>query len=312
MDLPQEIDQYIKQSIDHQIGLPVDSRALELKLNASEKAQMRYREQYLSLLLRFKQKDEEINRARAEASMNAQALKKFVEENRKLAVECENLASQCVKWEKECGLYDRDREALMEFGNEADERAKEAESKAQELEEELERVLSELEQLKERKVETREAGLSKEEGLEEEKLLVTVLEAVLCQDEIGLLAQSFLEANMKREPFNELHRMWNDLKPSTRMVVSLIAKVKRLEKDKDHLRINLHTAENEAMLLAEENNILDEENKRLVKQLKEIRRSASGSKHSCSSTAKSQKRKSSPQACSPIGKLDFGDARIHK
>ncbi|KAF9604392.1 hypothetical protein IFM89_006401, partial [Coptis chinensis] len=43
----------------------------------------------------------------------------------------------CSRWEKECFLYDRDREALMEFANEADERAKEAEVSETRLTEEL-------------------------------------------------------------------------------------------------------------------------------------------------------------------------------
>lgn len=72
----------------------------------------------------------------AEASMNAVALKKFVEENQKLATECSNLLASCDKWERECSLYDHDREALMDFANEADERAKEAEARNLDLEEE--------------------------------------------------------------------------------------------------------------------------------------------------------------------------------
>ena len=76
--------------------------------------------------------------------MNAQALKKFVEENQKLASECANLLTQCRKWEKECSLYDSDREALMEFGNEADERATKAESQVRDLEEQLGKALEEL------------------------------------------------------------------------------------------------------------------------------------------------------------------------
>lgn len=76
--------------------------------------------------------------------MNAQALKKFVEENQKLAKECESLLGQCRRWENECSLYDHDREALMDFGNEADERAKEAEVRVHELEGELSRVVDEL------------------------------------------------------------------------------------------------------------------------------------------------------------------------
>jgi hypothetical protein len=76
--------------------------------------------------------------------MNAQALKKFVEENQKLATECANLLSQCSKWERECSLYDHDREALMDFGNEADQRAKEAEIRVHELEGDVRRLSDEL------------------------------------------------------------------------------------------------------------------------------------------------------------------------
>jgi hypothetical protein len=68
--------------------------------------------------------------------MNAQALKKFVEENQKLATECANLLSQCS--------YDHDREALMDFGNEADQRAKEAEIRVHELEGDVRRLSDEL------------------------------------------------------------------------------------------------------------------------------------------------------------------------
>lgn len=85
--------------------------------------------------------------------MNAQALKRFVEENQRLAAECASLLGQCQRWERECSLYDRDREALMDFGNEADERAKVAEIRVHELEEES-RNLSEQLQLYKHKFET--------------------------------------------------------------------------------------------------------------------------------------------------------------
>lgn len=76
--------------------------------------------------------------------MNAQAVKRFVEENQRLAEECKRLLSECNKLERECSLYDHDREALMDFGNEADERAKEAEIRVHDLEVELGKVLDEL------------------------------------------------------------------------------------------------------------------------------------------------------------------------
>ncbi|KAF6174635.1 hypothetical protein GIB67_006287 [Kingdonia uniflora] len=144
MDIPQEINDYIKESIEFSVGLRVSEKTLELKLQASEEARIRIQDEYYYLQNRLKEKDDLIERARSEASMNAQALKKFVEENQKLAVECGNLLSQCARWEKECSLYDRDREALMEFANEADEKAKDTEIRVIEAEDELRRLREEL------------------------------------------------------------------------------------------------------------------------------------------------------------------------
>ncbi|CAA2962610.1 Hypothetical predicted protein [Olea europaea subsp. europaea] len=135
MDFPQETDIYIKELIDDALGLPVSADALQLKLHASEDARLRLRNQYLCLHSKLKEKDNVIDSTRAEASINAVALKKFIEENQKLATECSNLLAQCDKWERECSLYDHDREALMDFANEADKRATEAEIRVHDLEE---------------------------------------------------------------------------------------------------------------------------------------------------------------------------------
>ena len=64
MDLPQEIDDYIKGSIECTLGLPVSTNTLELKLRASEEAQSRLRDRYLLLQTRMKEKDQAIERAR--------------------------------------------------------------------------------------------------------------------------------------------------------------------------------------------------------------------------------------------------------
>ncbi|KAL0289470.1 UNVERIFIED_CONTAM: hypothetical protein Scaly_2702200 [Sesamum calycinum] len=98
MELPQETEDYIRESIDDSVGLPVSSGTLLHKLRAVEASHMQIRHQYLCLQSRLKEKDEIIERSRAEASMNAVALKKFVEENQKLAVECSNLLAACNKW----------------------------------------------------------------------------------------------------------------------------------------------------------------------------------------------------------------------
>lgn len=77
------------------------------------------------------------------------------------------------------------------------------------------------------------------------------------------------------------------MKPSTQKVLSLAAEFKILEKDKEHLRVNLDRAEEEARLLFEQNKTLDAENKRLLRQLqKERNRNGSGGKQSSSASAK--------------------------
>ncbi|KAK9270571.1 hypothetical protein L1049_026152 [Liquidambar formosana] len=310
MDLPQEIDDYIKESIDYSLGLPVSAHTLELRLQASEEAQRRLREQYLLLQSKLKEKDEVLERARAESSMNAQALKKFVEENQKLAVECANLVSQCSRWERECSLYDHDREALMDFGNEADERAKDAEIRVLELEEEVRRLSEELRYYK-HECETHAVDSSTEGTIMEENLLDSVLATLISKDEVAQSAHAFLEANSGHESCQRLLKIWNCLRPSTQKVLSLAAEVKILEKDKEHLTTNLLRAEDEVKVLFEENSILDEENKRLLRKYqKERNHHGSDGKHTSSASAKGNKRKSSPKTRSPIERMvDFDSTR---
>ncbi|KAM0971870.1 hypothetical protein TB2_019298 [Malus domestica] len=307
MDLPREIDDYIKESIDHSLGLPVSTHTLELKLRCSEEVKRRLQNQCSLLLSKLKEKEQVLERYKAEASMNAQALRKFVEENQRLASECAHLVTQCNKWERECSLYDHDREALMDFGNEADQRAKEAEIRVQELEDEVRELSDELGFYK-HKLEMHSVESSAEDTTIEEKLLDSVLATLINTDE-AVSARAFLEANKGNESCGRLLKMWNCLKPSSQKVLSLVAEVKTLEKDKEHLRINLRTAEEEVKLLFEENKVLDVENKRLLRLYqKERNHSASGGKHIDSASAKSNKRKSSSKISSPIqGKIDFSE-----
>ncbi|CAH8294354.1 unnamed protein product [Eruca vesicaria subsp. sativa] len=72
-----EVDDYIK---DHSLGLPIPRDSLQKKLRTAEESQLRFRDQYLALLSRLKEKDYVIDQARSEASLNAQALKNFVDE----------------------------------------------------------------------------------------------------------------------------------------------------------------------------------------------------------------------------------------
>ncbi|XP_015885268.3 uncharacterized protein LOC107420745 [Ziziphus jujuba] len=307
MDLPREIDDYIKESIDYSLGLPVSQNILELKLQASEEARRRLRDQYLHLQSKLKEKDIAIDRAKAESNMNALALKKFIEENQKLASECAHLLSQCNKWETECSLYDHDREALMDFGNEADQRAKEAELHVQVLEEEVRELSEELKFYK-NEYEAHVVDASAPGTAAEESLLESVLATLITEDE-AVSGRAFLEANNGHEPCQRMLKMWNDLKPLTVKVLSLAAELKSHEKDKEHLRTNLCRAEEEVNLLFKENNMLDEENRRLLKLYnRERNHQGSNGKHTSTASAKSNKRKSSSKMSSPIEKkIDFSE-----
>ncbi|XP_022980896.1 centriolin-like [Cucurbita maxima] len=300
MDLPPEIDNYIKETIDHSLGLPVSAETLELKLRVSEDDQRRL-DQYCDVLQsKIKEKDLLIERSRAEATMNAQALKKFVEENRKLATECLFLTGQCEKWERECSLYDHDRDALMEFGNEADQRAREAENRFHELQEEVRRLSDELLFFK-HEYEMKRVDSSSDGRDLEDNLLELVLPTCNCNDR-STAAHAFLEANSDQDSSQKLIKMWNCLKPSTQKALSLAAYVKAVEKDCEHLRENLQKAEEEVKLLYEDNMLLDEENKRLLKRHQEdiIQHSGDKQQANSGSAAKSNKRKSCRKMSSPI------------
>ena len=78
MDLPQEIDDYIKGSIEYTLGLPVSSNTLELKLRASEEAQSRLGDRYLLQQSRMKERDQAIDRAKVRSSLNFPLLCLFI------------------------------------------------------------------------------------------------------------------------------------------------------------------------------------------------------------------------------------------
>ncbi|KAL0366376.1 UNVERIFIED_CONTAM: hypothetical protein Sradi_3527700 [Sesamum radiatum] len=140
---------------------------------------------------------------------------------------------------------------------------------------------------------------------EEQILLDALLTAMFGKDETTSTANSFLEAHRGVEECQKLLKMWTSLKPLTQKVVALAAEAKNLEKDKDHLTINLLRAEEEVNVLFEENNILNEENKRLIRlchREKHISGSGGGS------LSGKGKRKSSPKLSSPVEKkIDFGN-----
>ncbi|KAK2375554.1 protein Hook protein [Trifolium repens] len=303
MSLPPQIDDFIKQSIDHSLGLPISSQTLDIKLHASKLSEQNLRDQNLSLLNKLKEKDQLIEQSKYEAYVNALAIKKFVEENQKLAVECENLVKHCRKLEKECALYDNDREALIDFQNEAEEKAKEACLRAEELERDL--VMYEMEKNKSQQL-NESVDSPSAHPLGEESLLDSFLATVSTKDESS--TYEFMVTNSENQHCKKLLSMWSSLKQSTRRVLSLVAEVMSLEKDKEHLRINLDRAEEEGKLLFVENGVLEKENKRLLMKCKERHHPDSGEKLSHSTSTKSNKRKSSPKTSSPMAKkIDFDD-----
>ncbi|KMT19785.1 hypothetical protein BVRB_1g008390 isoform B [Beta vulgaris subsp. vulgaris] len=310
MELPEELDAFIKHSIDNIVGLPVPNETLQLKIQSLETANHLLRSQYLSLLSKLKQKDQAIELARGEACLNAQGIKKFVEENQKLAAECAALVDQCSKLEKECSLYDHDREALMEFGNEADERAKDAEIKVNLLENDLKQLSEEVKYYK-HQCEMLSVDSFKDATSMEQSLLNTLIASLMNKNEVAKTASAFLEANSGIETCSELLKLRNSLRPETQNVLSLAAQVQTLQKEKEHLRINLHRAEEEVRVLFEENHVLDDENKRLLRLYKsEKKRASSGGKHDSSTKTKNNKRKTSPgMMSSPVDrKIDFSDS----
>nr|XP_043637569.1 uncharacterized protein LOC122608533 [Erigeron canadensis] len=303
MDISQQVDDYLRESIEYSLGLPVSKRTLELKIQSYEEEKRDGQEKCWNLKEKLAEKDKTIEGLKAESSMNAKAVKKFVEENRRLAMECDNLLSQCHKWEDECSLYDRDVQVLMDFGNEADEKAKVAESRVCYLEEELSRLTEELQVFKQKAVGQKVGTLADKESTEY-LLIDTLLSTLTEKDEIASTAHSFLEANSGIDVCQEMLKVWDSLSPSTLELLALASEIKKLQNDKDLLWINLTTAEEEVTALFDENNMLDKENTKLTNLLqKERQLFDSGGKHS-SESIKNYKRKSSPcpKENSPIEK----------
>ncbi|KAL8224655.1 hypothetical protein R6Q59_000251 [Mikania micrantha] len=195
----------------------------------------------------LREKAEIIERVRSESTLNAQAVKKFVEENQKLTTECAYWLTQCYKLEKEFSRYDHYQEALMDFENEADNRAKEAEAQLS---------------FYNLQHEGKQAGEMTKAVYTESCLVDTLLSTIIKKDDVASVAQSFLEANSGLEVCQKMLEIWESMNPSTQNIMALASEVKRLHNEKDHLRNNLTTEEEEVKVLFED--LLDKENRRLV------------------------------------------------
>ncbi|KAI4321415.1 hypothetical protein MLD38_034798 [Melastoma candidum] len=306
MDLHPSVDHRIKDAIETVLGLPSRSPSLDVMLQAYQESLSRLHQECSYLQSQLCDKDELISRAKAEAAMNAQAIKKFVEANRNLAAECADLLEQRDKLEMECSLYDHDREVLMEFGNEAEERARDAEARVCELEGEVQHLSVEL-QLQRHVQQHRGDDEVVRVRLIEDVLLEPIVSSLIDEGEVAS-AYAFLEANCSQESCEELLRRWDKLRPSTQKILALVAKLKKLENDKEQCRINLHKAEDEVKLFYRENSTLVEENRRLLLHYKRERtRSSSHSRSKSGASSKPNKRKLSNSANTPVKRIDFSD-----
>ncbi|XP_072979018.1 uncharacterized protein [Typha angustifolia] len=125
MSLPPETDDYIRESIESSLGLQISAKSMQMKLIASEESRRRLQDQIFVLEERLRDADRRLEQYRAEASMNAQGLKRCIEEKEMIVSGYNDLVIRCTKLERECALYERDLERVMEscddLGKENDE-----------------------------------------------------------------------------------------------------------------------------------------------------------------------------------------------
>ncbi|XP_078151201.1 uncharacterized protein LOC144546525 [Carex rostrata] len=93
MEIPPETDNYIKESIEMSLGLPISEKNMQLKIVALEDIHHRLQSQIFQLEDRFL-------RAKAEASMNAQGLRRSIEEKEKILSEYAELEEKHAKLEE--------------------------------------------------------------------------------------------------------------------------------------------------------------------------------------------------------------------
>ncbi|KAI0500483.1 hypothetical protein KFK09_018696 [Dendrobium nobile] len=114
MDMPQEADDYIRESIEGSLGLPISEKTLRLKLLASEDERHRLQDQIFFLQDQLKESHKRLQLCKEEASMNAQGLRNCIQDKDMMAAKCAEMENYCVKLERECVLFERDLEKAME------------------------------------------------------------------------------------------------------------------------------------------------------------------------------------------------------
>ncbi|XP_064955351.1 uncharacterized protein LOC135607454 [Musa acuminata AAA Group] len=129
------------------LGLPVSVESLSPKLLVSEDTRRRLQDQIFVLEDRLKESSKRLEQSRAESNMNAQGVRRCVEEKEVIVSQYADLVNHCRKLEEECSLYERDLERILES---CDELAKENEELRAQLQHisSLESLAAEAESLK--------------------------------------------------------------------------------------------------------------------------------------------------------------------
>ncbi|XP_051202728.1 uncharacterized protein [Lolium perenne] len=112
--LPGRADEYLRDSISFSLGLPVPDRSLRLKLLASEDLRRRLQDHVFALEEDLHAAARRIDLLKKESAMNAEGIRRCVEEKEAVAADRGRLAADAARLEKEVTLYERDLERAME------------------------------------------------------------------------------------------------------------------------------------------------------------------------------------------------------
>uniref|UniRef100_A0ACD5YYY3 Uncharacterized protein n=1 Tax=Avena sativa TaxID=4498 RepID=A0ACD5YYY3_AVESA len=112
--LPGGAEEYVRDSISFSLGLPVPDRSLRLKLLASEDLRRRLQDHVFALEEDLYAAARRIDLLKKESAMNAEGIRRCVEEKEAVAAARDRLAADVTRLEKEVTLYERDLERAME------------------------------------------------------------------------------------------------------------------------------------------------------------------------------------------------------
>lgn len=112
--LPGGAEEYVRDSIGISLGLPVPERSLRHKLLASEDLRRRLQDHVFALEEDLHAAARRIDLLKNESAMNAEGIRRCVEEKEAVAAHRDRLAADAARLEKECTLYERDLERAME------------------------------------------------------------------------------------------------------------------------------------------------------------------------------------------------------